>query len=458
MPSAWSHWSIFAFMAVLCPSRTVGQTFSLAAAGDLIGEIARSDDPNVEGVYDLVRKADFGFFNMEGNIFELATFSGHPASENGKENTYGGIGGGPQYEPGIAATLADLGFSLASHANNHAFDYAEAGMYATHQHLLEAGITYAGSGDSLQSARAAAFRKSGNVTLGLVCAAGTHTPESAAGAGSSTLNPRPGLSMLRATAVNLVTPEVFESIRAIAIAQGQASFLDDSTTDITLYTGQYPYAYSNFRLAEDGQMGFAWDMTAADRLGILDSIVAAKNQSDSVVFSIHGHESYYNSLDEVEENLPSAMIPADYLQNITRSAIDAGASTALVHGPHYPRAIEIYKGRPIFYGLGSLTWELGLSIQGFTLPTAWDDGILAVTDFVDGIVTQVAIYPLIHTQLTNSTDPDYALPKLARGDQAERILGYIRESSSHFGTNITIVDGVGYLELPNFACKKRSLH
>jgi poly-gamma-glutamate synthesis protein (capsule biosynthesis protein) len=29
------------------------------------------------------------------------------------------------------------------------------------------------------------------------------------------------------------------------------------------------------------------------------------------------------------------------------------------HGPHYPLPIEVYRGRPIFYGMGNLTFNIG---------------------------------------------------------------------------------------------------
>lgn len=102
--------------------RAWGSTFRLSAAGDVIGEVkdVSSGDPYVKAVYDLVRESDFEPFNMEGNIFNLATFPGYPASENGKDNAGGGVGGGARYEAEMAAALAAVGFTMASHANNHA--------------------------------------------------------------------------------------------------------------------------------------------------------------------------------------------------------------------------------------------------------------------------------------------------------------------------------------------------
>ncbi len=60
--------------------------------------------------------------------------------------------------------------------------------------------------------------------------------------------------------------------------------------------------------------------------------------------------------------------PLQYMTDIARAAIDAGADVVMGHGPHYPLPIEVYKGRPIFYGLCNLvfgTGHLGLKHSGW---------------------------------------------------------------------------------------------
>src|ERR1700724_3464293 len=37
----------------------------------------------------------------------------------------------------------------------------------------------------------------------------------------------------------------------------------------------------------------------------------------------------------------------------------AGADIVIGHGPHYSLPVEVYKGRPIFYGLGSFSFHTG---------------------------------------------------------------------------------------------------
>src|SRR6516165_984341 len=48
-----------------------------------------------------------------------------------------------------------------------------------------------------------------------------------------------------------------------------------------------------------------------------------------------------------------------YMTDIAHRAIDAGADLVIGHGPHYSLPIEVYKGVPIFYGLGSFSFHTG---------------------------------------------------------------------------------------------------
>ena len=48
-----------------------------------------------------------------------------------------------------------------------------------------------------------------------------------------------------------------------------------------------------------------------------------------------------------------------YMREIAHAAIDAGADIVIGHGPHYSLPVEAYRGKPIFYGLGSFSFHTG---------------------------------------------------------------------------------------------------
>lgn len=73
-------------------------------------------------------------------------------------------------------------------------------------------------------------------------------------------------------------------------------------------------------------------------------IAALRPQADIVVASCH----WGLGRDQLQ-----------YMTDIAHGAIDAGADIVMGHGPHFPLPVEIYKGRPIFYGLGNLSFATG---------------------------------------------------------------------------------------------------
>jgi poly-gamma-glutamate capsule biosynthesis protein CapA/YwtB (metallophosphatase superfamily) len=88
-------------------------------------------------------------------------------------------------------------------------------------------------------------------------------------------------------------------------------------------------------------------VTWADRAylrSFTDQIAALRRDTDLVVASCH-----WGLGEEV----------LDYMTEIAHEAVDAGADIVVGHGPHYSLPVEIYRGQPIFYGLGSFSFQTG---------------------------------------------------------------------------------------------------
>ena len=75
-----------------------------------------------------------------------------------------------------------------------------------------------------------------------------------------------------------------------------------------------------------------------------DDIAALRDQADFVVASCH-----WGLREEV----------LNYMTEIAHAAIEAGADLVVGHGPHFSLPVELYRGRPIFYGLGSFSFHTG---------------------------------------------------------------------------------------------------
>jgi poly-gamma-glutamate capsule biosynthesis protein CapA/YwtB (metallophosphatase superfamily) len=100
-----------------------------------------------------------------------------------------------------------------------------------------------------------------------------------------------------------------------------------------------------------------------------DDIAALGRDADIVVASCH-----WGLGEEV----------LDYMTEIAHAAIEAGADIVIGHGPHYSLQVEIYRGKPIFYGLGSFSFHTG---HGGRQHGDWI-GMLAQCDIVRGGVKE----------------------------------------------------------------------
>jgi poly-gamma-glutamate capsule biosynthesis protein CapA/YwtB (metallophosphatase superfamily) len=84
----------------------------------------------------------------------------------------------------------------------------------------------------------------------------------------------------------------------------------------------------------------------------------------------------------------------DYQVEIAHAAIDAGADVVMGHGPHYACAVEMYRGKPIFYGLGSFSFHTG---HGGRAHGDWV-GMLARLTFDDAELREVAFSLVRHNE------------------------------------------------------------
>jgi poly-gamma-glutamate synthesis protein (capsule biosynthesis protein) len=398
------------------------------AAGDLLGPYGDTPDfaaPSFQPVAALIRSADVTFANVEGNMFDLAGFQGYAAAENG--------GGYPLHSLATVRAFRSLGINLLSRANNHATDWGDAGLRASDAALDSLGLAHAGTGLSLDAARAPALLTTPKGKVALIAAASTFTGMSPAANAFRGAGPRPGLNPLRVEAVTLVTASEMSALIAIAQRIGWQGY-DLPGPDAK----EVRIADRLYRVAE--RPGMTYIVDAGDRAALLASIRAARAAADWVVFSIHAHETRSGGYED-----PA---PADFLPSLFRDLVDAGADMVIRHGPHEVQGIEIYNGKPIFYGMGSLFLDLDrrLTAQGpngpitFDLPPAWFDGMVAVTRFLGRNARDVVLHPLM---IESSPGAARGFPFRATGDDARRILDRISDHSRAFGTRIRVAGEVG---------------
>lgn len=210
-------------------------------------------------------------------------------------------------DPAIAGEALKLGgFCAVGLANN--VNYGSAAILGSLAQLDRLGIAHTGAGATLAAARAPAIVERGGRRIGFVQRSSVYWPTNhEAGAKSA------GIAALRAhTAYQVpahktrpeIPPMNRPGVPPIVVTWPDRAYLT----------------------------AFAGD------------IAALREKADIVVASCH-----WGLGEEV----------LDYMTEIAHAAIDAGADIVMGHGPHYLLPIEIYKGRPIFYGLCNFTFATG---------------------------------------------------------------------------------------------------
>jgi poly-gamma-glutamate capsule biosynthesis protein CapA/YwtB (metallophosphatase superfamily) len=113
-----------------------------------------------------------------------------------------------------------------------------------------------------------------------------------------------------------------------------------------------------------------------------------------------------------------------YMTEIAHAAIDAGADLVIGHGPHHFLPVEVYRGKPIFYGLGSFSFHTG---HGGRKHGDWV-GIMADL-LLDGSTIAEAGFRFVRHNDRNET------VACALSDEVEA-LAEMQQQSATFGTHL----------------------
>jgi poly-gamma-glutamate synthesis protein (capsule biosynthesis protein) len=142
-----------------------------------------------------------------------------------------------------------------------------------------------------------------------------------------------------------------------------------------------------------------------------EEIAALRTQADWVIASHH-----WGLFQEVLE----------YMREIAHAAIDAGADAVVGHGPHFVLPVEVYKGRPIFYGMGNFSFHTG---HGGRRHGDWV-GLLARVVLEERSIRRIALRFVRHN------DRNETLLRTP-GEEPEAMRD-LTERSAPFGTRITV--------------------
>lgn len=196
----------------------------------------------------------------------------------------------PGAHPDHVAALARAGFDAMTLAGNHIADLGGAGIADTIAALQRAGLAFTGAGMDLAQASRPAYLRHGDRTIALL-------------------------------SYNCVGPvDSWASEH-----RAGCSYLHVRTAD-----GSPPRPAADLVQLEDEA-----------RAMLTSQIQGARANAELVVVALH------KGIVHTRARL------ASYERDVAHAAIDAGAAIVVSHHAHIVRGIEIYRGAPIFHGLGN---------------------------------------------------------------------------------------------------------
>ncbi|CAL9661499.1 CapA family protein [Streptomyces tendae] len=295
-------------------------------------------------IRELFEKADVAYAHLEMNFGDAADL--HP----GRGDWYGSY---MLAEPHVAKDLRWLGVDVMSTANNHSLDFGAKGLFSTVQALKDAGVAGAGTGRDLDDARMPTYVETPRGRMALISTTSGNRPHEWAGRPKETMQGRPGINPLRVTTTYVIPREAAQHLKATAeglniLRTGKdwkpgktGRVLRDDEFQYNLPGGQSAAGEMVFREGDDYQI--LTECHAGDLEGNLRAIRSAAHMSDLVMVAHH-----FN----IAEG-PRGDRPPRFVREFAHRAIEEGADIFVGHGWHKTLGIEIYRGKPIFYGLGN---------------------------------------------------------------------------------------------------------
>lgn len=167
------------------------------------------------------------------------------------------------------------------------------------------------------------------------------------------------------------------------------------------------------------------------------AISEATKTGDTVIAYHHNH--YW------EKDM--AAVPA-WQRTLARQCVDAGASVFASHGAPLLQGIEVYRGRPIFYDLGSFFFQTATAPDTYG-PEVWQSVIADCRCSKAGFES-VSLIPVQLNAVGQNGLGDLktrGLPAFAQGAGADRILKHLEKSSAPFGTSLRVERDRGAVKL-----------
>jgi len=402
-----------------------------------------------DGVKAHIGQGDVRINNLEMVISEGDCFA----------STYcGGI-----WLTGLPQRLDDVcsyGFNCFGFANNHTMDFSYAGMENTLRELDARNQPVCGAGMSLEEATAPAMVEVNGEKVAVLCISATCDDAARAGDAQGPMPARPGLNMLRHSETFLVNAAHMKALEEIAAVTHINGRINNSKAGGYTQTKPGIFSLGNVDFKLSDTEGKSSAPHPGDMARMKKAIEEAAKEASYVVVCFHSHEI---KGDDDEE-------PDFFIEEFARSCIDWGASAVVGSGTHQIKAIELYKGKPIFYSIANFIFQVDkmtmvprdyyekfkvdpsktieeteyIRSNGGTrgLETQFKNykGLIPLLEFDEGKLVSVKIRPVeLNFEAEKACK---GLPQLADPAVTEDIFNTLCRLSAPYGTDLTLCDGV----------------
>jgi hypothetical protein len=450
--------------------------WKVALAGECMVSrpFAMHDDAASMAVIDLLRAADLTYAHLEMNFAHYGELT-YPSRGDW-------LGSFMMADPQVAHDLKWSGIDIMSLAHNHSVDFGEPGIAATIKHCKAADLVVAGTGADLEEAREPGYLETRHGRVALISTTSGNKSNEWASLAKGGMRGRPGINPLRVNFKYVLEREAAEQMKAIARGLDVLRESGKSTSSVGLKGDEFSFQMPGDQSTRGSNVFIAGDKFEIqstchkrDLEGNVRSIDEAKKMADFVIVAHH-----FN----IADGKRGDKVPM-FVREFAHAAIDAGADVYVGHGWHNTLGIEIYKGKPIVYGIGNFfaqsefirrvpydsyeSWGHDMD----RLPTLhpsdhplhpgldshsenWWTSALMTLEMQDGQCKQMRLHPVEMGRLARegtitrrTGQGEHTLtegrPLIAQGETAERTLDRIRRLSKNFGTEMKVENGIGLI-------------
>lgn len=323
--------------------------------------------------------------------------------------------------------LRSIGFNSLSLANNHTADLGPAALLDALGAVSERGFMHAGAGVDRSRAALPGSRPDRPVPLCLLAVSAGQPPVSGAALDPrGGLPGRPGVNALRVRKELEADPSTFEALRQFVESTGHGARIN---RDVTAGRRK-PVSDDSLDLfgmlvkqGNDARERYIPDPEDQERL--LAACRSASASGFHCVVSIHNH-AWPPDWSEVPE----------WLSDLAHLCIDSGATGVFAHGAPATGPIEVYRERPILYGLGNLVFHTARP-DGYPGPEVWGGFVFDGQFSSAGRLETARILPIT----IDREGPDRGFPRPASDSNGEAILERVGQQSQPWGTSVVASGG-----------------